>query len=115
LSDLSDHSKHLQSQPSASVLIIEDEADSDQIFARVRVQYQVYSHLVDAVEQKQPVIAAMKQRFGDIIDMLNSLSDFRVFKLAPSQGRYIEGFGKAFNIQEGLSSKIQPVMQEKKS
>ena len=46
LSDLSDHSQHLQDNPSASVLIIEDEMNSEQIFARVRVQYQVDSCLL---------------------------------------------------------------------
>lgn len=115
LSDLSDHSQHLRNKPEASILIIEDEVNSEQIFARVRVQYQVFSYLIDDMKERQQAIEMMKQRFGDIIDVLSSLSDFRIFKLVPNSGRYIEGFGRAFNIHEGLSSKIQPVMQEKKN
>ena len=56
----------------------------------------------------------MHQRFGEIIDILCSLTDFRVYKLTPKQGRYVEGFGRAFNINQGLSEEISPVMQDKK-
>lgn len=115
LSDLSEHSHYLRAHSKASILIIEDEADSEQIFARLRVQYHVQSELIEQAKEREKAINAMHQRFGDIIDLLSSLSDFRVFKLSPTQGRYVEGFGRAFNITQGLTEGITPAMQDKKN
>lgn len=115
LSDLSEHSHYLRSNPNASILIITDEMRTEQIFARVRVQYQVMSQLIENEQERQIAIENMQQRFGEIIDVLRSLSDFRVYKLTPQMGRYVEGFGRAFNIGKGLSGEISPVIQDKKS
>lgn len=113
LSDLSEHSHYLRTNPNASILIIEDEAESEKIFARVRVQYQVVGQVLDDHQEKSRIIEAMKRRFGEIVDVLSSLADFRVFKLEPQNGRYIEGFGRAFTIKQGLTEEITPVMQDK--
>ncbi len=40
----------------------------------------------------------MKQRFGDIIDGLSSLEDFKMFRLKPIQGLFVKGFGQAFQV-----------------
>lgn len=113
LSDLSEHSHYLRANPNASILIIADEVNTEQIFARVRVQYLVSSQLIENEKERIKAIKSMHQRFGEIIDVLSSLSDFRVYKLTPQKGRYIEGFGRAFNIGKGLSGEISPVMQDK--
>jgi len=100
LSDLSEHSHFLRANPNASILIMADEANTEQIFARVRVQYQVSSKLIENEPERQTAIKTMHQRFGEIIDILQALSDFRIYKLTPEQGRYVEGFGRAFNIKD---------------
>ena len=115
LSDLSEHSHFLRANPKASILIIADETNTEQIFARVRVQYQVMSQLIESGAERQSAIEIMQQRFGEIIDVLRSLSDFRVYKFVPQSGRYVEGFGRAFNIGKGFGGETSPVMQDKKT
>ena len=115
LSDLSEHSHFLRANPNASILIMADEANTEQIFARVRVQYQVSSKLIENEPERQTAIKTMHQRFGEIIDILQALSDFRIYKLTPEQGRYVEGFGRAFNIKNGLVGEISPVKTDKKA
>jgi len=115
LSDLSEHSHYLRANPNASILIIEDEGKTEQIFARVRVQYNVLGQLIENEQERQKAIEIMQQSFGEIIEVLRSLSDFRIYKLIPQKGRYVEGFGRAFNIGKGFSGEISPTMQDKKS
>lgn len=39
-----------------------------------------------------------KERFGETVDLLQSLPDFHLLALTPVSGKYIAGFGKAFSI-----------------
>lgn len=96
LSELSEHCLNLLARPGVSVLIMEDEADSKQIFARRRVQYAMQARECVDTTEHETIINALKQRHGGIIDLLNGLTDFHVFKLVSNGGRYIEGFGKAY-------------------
>ncbi|MGH1428543.1 MAG: HugZ family protein [Arenicella sp.] len=111
LSGLAEHTQNLIDQPRASMLIIEDESKSEQIFARVRVQYEIRAEMVLDVEIQRQVFHKMKERFGEVVDVLQSLSDFNVFRLSPIKGRYIEGFGKAISIDDGMIGGLSPVMQ----
>ena len=100
LSDLACHSKNLQQEPKASLLIIEDESKAETIFTRKRIQYNVISTEISRTDDmfKQGTEALLK-RHGETIEMLISLSDFRLFSLAPQSGSYIKGFGKAYRIK----------------
>ena len=98
LSDLSLHSQHLLKHPKAAILISQDESNTQQIYARKRLQYQVNSKPVDNTAEQTAAITLLQNRHGDIIDQLQQLPDFHLFKLTPIKGRYIEGFGKAYDI-----------------
>ncbi len=114
LSDLAEHTQNLTTNPLASILIIEDESNSEQIFARVRVQYDIRAHAVTEQEIREKVFYEMTESFGEVVSLIKSLSDFHVFCLAPNGGRYIEGFGKAFLISSGVSGEPRPAMKGKR-
>ncbi len=114
LSDLAEHTQNLIKNPLASMLIIEDESDSEQIFARLRVQYQISTQKVVEENQRGKVFEQMVGRFGEVVTLIQSLSDFHVFSLKPINGRYIEGFGRAFFISEGVSGDLRSAMTEKR-
>ncbi|TBR38247.1 heme utilization protein HutZ [Marinomonas agarivorans] len=109
VSQLASHTQHLLQSKTASVLIIEDEAASDDVFARKRLSYQVS---VIALERSDSlwtsIIDSMKQRFGDNMDVLSQLGDFILFQLTPVSGRYVKGFGKAYDLT-GESLSIQTI------
>ncbi|WP_237701181.1 MULTISPECIES: hypothetical protein [Methylophaga] len=46
-------------------------------------------------------IQCLTDRHGDRIQNLSQLSDFKLFKLNPIGGRYVKGFGKAYQIDGG--------------
>lgn len=99
VSGLAIHTTNIQVNPNVSVLFVEDEAKTANIFARRRLSFDCTANLIDRETEKwNQIVDQFQGRFGDIIEMLRSLPDFRIFKLTPFQGRYIIGFGAAYNI-----------------
>lgn len=41
---------------------------------------------------------ALISRFGEMAESLSKLNDFNLYKLVPDNGRYVKGFGQAFNV-----------------
>ncbi|GLQ00330.1 HugZ family pyridoxamine 5'-phosphate oxidase [Methylophaga thalassica] len=102
ISEIAVHAKNLQHHPRASVLIIEDEDSAAELFARLRVQYNVTTELLPIDSADWDVgIQCLTDRHGDRIQNLSQLSDFKLFKLNPIGGRYVKGFGKAYQIDGG--------------
>lgn len=99
ISDLASHTANLLSNPQASILFIRPESESRNLFARERL---VLACSVTEIACDNPVytiqLQALQEKFGDIINILRSLSDFRLLALSPKNGRYVVGFGKAFTI-----------------
>ena len=48
-------------------------------------------------------------KFGDIINILKSLRDFKMFCFSPVSGSYVKGFGKAYTIEGGALDQISHV------
>ena len=112
LSDLASHSLNVIEHPQASVLIIEDESKSDEIFARKRVQYDVTAIDISREDRAKTIVQDMTERLGDTVSLIASLADFRLFALKAQGGRYVEGFGKAFTIKQGFAEDLNPAMQD---
>ena len=49
-------------------------------------------------------LSEFKQQYGEIIDLLDSLPDFTIFKLRPQQLVLVKGFGDAHQIEGGLAN-----------
>lgn len=109
-SGLSAHTQNLQTSGSASVLLIEDEAEANQVFARQRITYDCQAQLLTrGTSDWETVADRFEQRFGDIIAMLRSLEDFQIFCLSPQGGRFVMGFGAAYAIDpEHLNQLVGP-------
>lgn len=99
LSDLSEHTGHLRQNPDASVLIAVDEAESQQIYIRLRLQYQVSAQEITDADLRSKGLDQLESKHGNIIEMLKQLPDFRLFALSPTKGSYVQGFGQAFRIR----------------
>lgn len=109
ISEIAVHAVNLQKNPQASVLIIEDEDSAGELFARKRVNYSVVSQLiVPDSEDWQQGIDSLVERHGDRINNLSSLADFKLFKLTPTEGRYVKGFGRAYAFKgESLAGELE--------
>ncbi|MBW8191584.1 pyridoxamine 5'-phosphate oxidase family protein [Neiella marina] len=99
LSEIAVHAINLQLNPFASVLVVEDEDSADQLFARLRVSYQVQAKLIDNNDNAwQAGIDVLANRHGELITNLSQLGDFKLFRLEPQSGRFVKGFGRAFSF-----------------
>ena len=99
VSEMACHTVNLLNNPRASILFIRPESESRNLFARERA---VLSCSVKKIIRDSEVytdrIQALQDKFGEVVSVLSSLSDFHLFELRPESGRYIIGFGRAFTI-----------------
>lgn len=99
VSGLATHTQNIHNHPFVSILFIEDEVKTKQIFARRRLSFNCTAKLVERESEKwQQIVDKFEIRFGELISTLRSLPDFRIFQLTPKNGRFVIGFGAAYNI-----------------
>lgn len=107
-SGLSAHTPNLLRTGQASVLIIEDESQTQQVFARQRLTYDCHVAPIDRQSDRwEPLMAQFEARFGEIIAMLRQLQDFQLFHLSPQAGRFIMGFGASYGVDPNNLSQLQ--------
>lgn len=99
ISDIARHARNLKANPQVSLMMIEDEESSKQLYARKRLTFDATASVVDRESELwTQVIAQMKERFGEIIDGLSQLQDFSLFNLKAENGLFVKGFGQAYQV-----------------
>lgn len=97
VSRLAQHTRNLETLPEASLLFIEPEHTARQIFARRRLTYRcAVLPIAAGTPEWTSRIELMRKYFGAVVSQLSGLADFRLFRLQPFEGRYVRGFGQAF-------------------
>lgn len=108
-SQLAAHTANLQRTGQASVMLIEDEATTSQIFARQRVIFQCRAgHIPRDSEEGKAALADYEARFGKMVGLLKSLRDFQLFRLQPQSGSLVTGFGQAYALSGDRFEIITP-------
>lgn len=109
LSELAAHTRNLTLHPQASLLLIEDECEASNLFARRRVSLSCTARRLGRADQTFPItMMKFRQRFDAVIDTLIELPDFDLFVLVPTQGTFIRGFGEAYPVAEGRVLSADP-------
>ena len=99
ISDIARHARNLKANPNVSLMMIEDEESSKQLYARKRLTFDATASVVERESELwNQVIAQMKDRFGEIIDGLSQLQDFSLFNLKAENGLFVKGFGQAYQV-----------------
>ncbi|MFH4686541.1 heme utilization protein HutZ [Vibrio diabolicus] len=99
ISKIARHARNLLENPNVSLMMIEDEESSKQLFARKRLTFDAVANVVERdTEMWHQVVGQMKERFGEIIDGLSQLEDFVLFNLKPESGLFVKGFGQAYQV-----------------
>ena len=109
ISELAAHTANLAANGKASVLFIEDEGQTSQLFARKRLTLTCHA---EEVERDSPLFLEVMNRFehrhGGIMGVLRGLRDFHLFRLRPTRATYVRGFAEAFEL-DGAALSIRPV------
>ncbi len=109
VSRLAIHTTNLLSRQQASVLFIREEAESRNLFARERLSFRCrVSELLPQDADYKSWLDQMEQQLGGTVAMLRNLPDFHLLRLTPQSGRYVVGFGKAFDV-DPLSGELSHI------
>ncbi|MEE9320285.1 MAG: pyridoxamine 5'-phosphate oxidase family protein [Granulosicoccus sp.] len=99
VSQLSLHTRDLLSTRRAGVMLIADEQNSSQIYARTRVNYQCTASVISQEEEHyDSLLDALRERQGKMVDLIRQLPDFILFRLTPTSGQFVMGLGKAYRL-----------------
>ena len=107
VSGLSAHTQNLAATGQVSALFVKDEAETPQMFARQRLSYACTVRRLERDSDEWRAIAQKFQtRFGGIVEVMTGLPDFRIFQLTPQSGRFVVGFGAAYDVDPNDLSQL---------
>lgn len=99
ISTIARHARNLLEVPKVSLMLLEDESKSREIYARRRLTFDASVRLPERhSEEWENAVKALEERHGEIVANLAKLEDFKVFCFKPEQGLFVKGFGKAFQV-----------------
>ncbi|AQW80588.1 HugZ family heme oxygenase [Campylobacter pinnipediorum] len=103
ISSVAKHYHAIKQNPNnISVFFIQDEKEAKSLFARVRVSLNVVAEFVDDAKRADIMDKFEKLNPNEsALSFIKTMKDFYVVKLTPKTGRYVKGFGAAYDI-EGL-------------
>lgn len=107
VSGLSPHTAHLAAGRAVGILLVEDETDALQPFARRRLSHTCATEEIGrGTTDWDARLAEFGERFGSVVDVLRGLPDFRLFRLTPEAGRFVRGFGQAYRVE---GERLRPI------
>lgn len=99
LSDLAEHTPNLRRNPAISLMLIEPENEATNPFARKRILLQGRAAIIARDDPLYtPRLSEFQQRFGNIVEVIATLADFHLFQVRPESGRFVRGFGQAYQL-----------------
>ena len=112
VSELSTHVKLLLKQKVGTFMIINDETNSQNIWARIRLKFSAKIKVVIRDSEDFSIICEkIRYKHGKTMNLIKQFSDFHLIKIIPSRGTFISGFGNAFNLEGqylNVINKIRP-------
>jgi len=97
------HTKNLRDIKKASMMFIEDETTSKQLFARERLTIDATTEQIETgSETWNTVIEKLRADHGKVVDIISNMGDFILVALQPVKGAYVNGFGSAYFVNEAL-------------
>lgn len=95
------HSHNMYNTGKAHLLFIEDESDTKHIYARRRLYFKAKAEKFDENDARTEEITQLfEARFGKEAALLREMPSSRIYKLIPSDGNFVIGFGAAYKLDE---------------
>jgi putative heme iron utilization protein len=99
MSNLANHTKYIQVRSQASLLFIEEESQSEHIFARKRV---TLTCNVKRIPREHKTFSLVTPHFmkkhGEMAQMLMQMKDFNLYEFTPLKGSAVFGFGASYKL-----------------
>jgi putative heme iron utilization protein len=103
VSFMAKHTKNLSEGRKTSMMFIEDESATKQIYARERLTIEATTTQIERdSETWNQVVGLLKETHGKVVDVISEMKDFILIALNPVKGAYVNGFGSAYFVDENL-------------
>jgi len=113
ISKIADHYRYMENNEYVDAFLIADESATNNKFATERARWSCTSANIGN-DGHEDIFELFNQDHGaKMVDMLRGL-DFSLFELTPLQGRYVVGFGMAFDIDMEANVFNHVVVDKKK-
>jgi len=89
------HYTNMITTQKAHVLIIEDESQASNIYARKRLYFPVSCQ---QEEDREKIFKLFDERYGEELSFLRDMQDFKIIKLSPGERSLVLGFGAAYKM-----------------
>lgn len=110
VSSLAKHTANLTFSKRASLMIIEDEQQTENLHARKRLTLNCsICPIQRESEQFEEIQKIFVEKFGETSALLKNLLDFKLFCLTPIDGRLVTGFGSTFRLTGTKIDTLKPV------
>lgn len=104
VSELAAHTANLLANPQASVMFIRTESESRNLFARERAVFNCKAREIGRNEQIYSTqLKALQDKFGELVSLLRSLSDFHVFTLSPKVAGMLLGLARLTRLMSKMA------------
>ncbi|MEO4053814.1 pyridoxamine 5'-phosphate oxidase family protein [Solibacillus sp. CAU 1738] len=97
ISSIADHFNFINNSEVINLMLVADENETHNHFATERARFKCKPTNLGN-EGHDEIFAEFEKVHGDKLMSLLRTLDFSLFALTPKEGRYVVGFGKAFNV-----------------
>jgi putative heme iron utilization protein len=103
VSFMAKHTENLAEGRKTSIMFIEDESATKQIYARERLTIEAAASQIERdSEVWNTVVTQLKEAHGKVVDVISEMGDFILIALQPVKGSYVNGFGSAYFVDANL-------------
>lgn len=103
VSFMAKHTKNLADGRKTSVMFIEDESATKQIYARERLTLEATTSQIERdSEVWNAAVAKLRETHGKVVEVISEMGDFILIALQPVKGSYVNGFGSAYFVDANL-------------
>jgi len=103
VSFMAKHTKNLADGRKTSIMFIEDESATKQIYARERLTLETTAYQIERDSLVwNTVVAKLKENHGKVVEVISEMGDFILIALQPVKGSYVNGFGSAYFVNSNL-------------
>lgn len=100
ISEVSEHYHSIKANPDkVEIMFIEDESKAKSVFVRIRLRYKVNAEILNRDQDFDRLFKLLKKQNPKThVDMFYGVKDFHFVKLEVKKGRFVKGFGAAYEI-----------------
>ncbi|MCC3215010.1 pyridoxamine 5'-phosphate oxidase family protein [Chryseobacterium sp. X308] len=103
VSFMAKHTKNLADGRKTSIMFIEDESATKQIYARERLTLEAAASQIERdSEVWNAVVGKLRETHGKVVEVISEMGDFILIALQPLKGSYVNGFGSAYFVNSKL-------------